>query len=149
MDNPILNGNIYYHGEDSNNYYENNIHNSSDYDNFLNIDTHTGYLMIGLIIYFSCFCFRGLNRADRDTDLNVSLTQEQVVSPRVVEKIKNNKIDPKFISKESCCSICLEDFDETKDIIYLDCKHIYHEDCIIEWINKEPSCPLCRSNSLV
>ena len=50
---------------------------------------------------------------------------------------------------DTMCPICLEDFDETKHIVYLDCQHIYHEDCIIEWINKDPSCPLCRTNSLV
>ena len=118
-------------------------------DSFLNIDTHIGYLMIGIILYFSCCCFRGLNREGRGRGLNGRLTQRQIVSPRIVEKIKNNTVDPNVLSKGSSCSICLEDFDETKHIVYLDCQHIYHEDCIIEWINKDPSCPLCRTNSLV
>jgi len=153
MDDPILNKGYEYHESNdySGNYYDNN-YNSSEYGSILNIDTQTGYLMIGIILYFSCCCFRGLNRAERDTDLNARLTQETQstqVSPRVVEKIKTNTVDPNVLTKGSSCSICLEDFDETKDIVYLDCQHIYHEDCIIEWINKDPSCPLCRTNSLV
>ena len=52
------------------------------------------------------------------------------------------------MNKGTVCSICLEDFDETKEIV-LGCNHIYHTDCIIEWINKDPSCPLCRNNELV
>ena len=86
---------------------------------------------------------------ERDSDLHVRLTQEETVSPRVVNEIKKNIVDPKIMNKGTVCSICLEDFDETKEIVFLDCNHIYHSDCIIEWINKDPSCPLCRSNSLV
>jgi hypothetical protein len=149
MDDPIISKGLEYHEPHgySDNYYDN--YNRSEYGSFLNIDTQTGYLMIGLLFYVSCCCFRGLNRSERDTDLNIRLTQEIVVSPRVVEKIKTNTVDPNILAKDSCCSICLEDFDNTKNNVYLDCQHIYHEDCIIEWINKDPSCPLCRSNSLV
>ena len=64
-------------------------------------------------------------------------------------RYKEKLNDGLMTSKNWICSICLDDFDETKDIVYLDCQHIYHEDCIIEWINKDPSCPLCRTNSLV
>jgi len=94
MDDPILNKGLEYHEPHgySGNYYDNN-YNTSEYGSFLNIDTQTGYLMIGLILYFSCCCFRGLNRSERDSDLNVRLTQEQTVSPRVVEKIKKNTVD--------------------------------------------------------
>lgn len=150
MDDPTLNKGLYYHDPDgySGNYYDNN-YNNTGYASFLNIDTQTCYLMIGLILYFSCCCFRGLNRAERDSDLHVRLSEENNVSPRIVEQIKNNKVDHKVIKKETCCSICLEDFDENKEIVFLDCDHIYHTDCIIEWINKDPTCPLCRSNSLV
>lgn len=152
MDNPTLNKGLYYHDPDGysdNYYYDNNNYNNSQYGDFFNIDKQTGFLMIGIILYISCCCFRGLNRAERDSDLHVRLTQEQTVSPRVVNEIKKNIVDPKIMNKETVCSICLEDFDETKEIVFLDCNHIYHSDCIIEWINKDPSCPLCRSNSLV
>ena len=154
MEDPVLNKEIDYHDPEglNDNYYDNyydNNYNRTEYDSFLNIDTHIGYLMIGIILYFSCCCFRGLNREGRGRGLNGRLTQRQIVSPRIVEKIKNNTVDPNVLSKGSSCSICLEDFDETKHIVYLDCQHIYHEDCIIEWINKDPSCPLCRTNSLV
>ena len=151
MDDPILNKGYEYHESNdySGNYDYDNNYNGSEYGSILNIDSQSGYVMIGIILYFSCCCFRGLNRAERDTDLNARLTQGTEVSQRVVEKIKSNTVDPNIVAKGSCCSICLDDFDETRDIVYLDCQHIYHEDCIIEWINKDPSCPLCRTNSLV
>jgi hypothetical protein len=26
------------------------------------------------------------------------------------------------------------------------CKHIFHEDCLKAWLNKERSCPVCKTN---
>ena len=42
------------------------------------------------------------------------------------------------------CSICLEDYNE--DIKTLDtCNHMYHTDCINQWLNNHITCPLCRN----
>lgn len=32
------------------------------------------------------------------------------------------------------------------EVCCLECEHIFHTECIIQWCNKEASCPLCRSN---
>ena len=43
------------------------------------------------------------------------------------------------------CSICLK-VPKEKDIIHkLPCKHIFHKACIVEWLSKINTCPLCRS----
>lgn len=44
------------------------------------------------------------------------------------------------------CSICLEDYDHEgkENIVFMPCSHIYHKDCIIEWLLKSRYCPLCR-----
>ena len=47
------------------------------------------------------------------------------------------------------CAICLDEFkdDTTEDgklIFELDCKHLFHKDCIVRWVLKNQSCPLCR-----
>lgn len=41
------------------------------------------------------------------------------------------------------CSICLEDIEENK--IILDCGHIYHKECITNWLKVSYNCPYCRA----
>lgn len=44
--------------------------------------------------------------------------------------------------------ICLEDFSETdgKQVAELSCsnKHIFHVDCLKDWLVKNDTCPMCR-----
>jgi hypothetical protein len=42
------------------------------------------------------------------------------------------------------CSICLEDFIEGNDIIRLECFHIFHNLCILDWTKSSKLCPECR-----
>ena len=47
------------------------------------------------------------------------------------------------------CSICLCDY-QARDIVAwprnTDCNHVFHEDCITEWLKEHDECPLCRCN---
>lgn len=108
------------------------------------------YFGIFMLFYVSvCYKRSGFIR---NTDLNERLVENENNAniQKTIEKIKKNKISSVDITdSDKTCSICLEDFCSEKEIIILDCKHIYHSDCIIEWINKDTSCPLCRSSSLV
>lgn len=49
--------------------------------------------------------------------------------------------------EETTCSICMEDFSESRDdniILLPDCYHLFHQSCIFEWFKRQRSCPLCR-----
>ena len=41
------------------------------------------------------------------------------------------------------CSICLDNFDDT-DSLTLPCGHTFHTCCILEWFDKQMTCPVCR-----
>ncbi|XP_010533061.1 PREDICTED: RING-H2 finger protein ATL80-like [Tarenaya hassleriana] len=44
------------------------------------------------------------------------------------------------------CSICLQDFlgSSDMDLTQMPCSHVFHSDCVFEWLRKRNSCPLCR-----
>ena len=57
-----------------------------------------------------------------------------------LKKIQKNSID------ELCC-ICLEQ-DSEYEWVELDCNHKFHENCIEPWLQKNNSCPICRSKEI-
>jgi len=47
--------------------------------------------------------------------------------------------------KETKCAICLNEFIGI-DIIkaFYKCEHIFHKDCLLNWLKKSDLCPLCK-----
>ena len=45
------------------------------------------------------------------------------------------------------CAICLDDFKESEEVSPLHCniKHLFHTDCIRQWLLTTPVCPLCKA----
>ncbi|CAN0927520.1 E3 ubiquitin-protein ligase RING1-like [Linum grandiflorum] len=45
-------------------------------------------------------------------------------------------------SGEDCCSICLAEMGGR--VIRMECKHVFHQSCLMNWLKTSKSCPLCR-----
>ncbi|XP_045809669.1 RING-H2 finger protein ATL30-like [Trifolium pratense] len=51
------------------------------------------------------------------------------------------------VEEYGICSICMDEFDHiigTSDIINMPCNHVFHQQCIVEWLQTSRTCPLCR-----
>lgn len=49
-----------------------------------------------------------------------------------------------------CCSICLEEYHGKDRVRSLaQCGHLFHAECIDQWLQKNNTCPMCRSSSSV
>lgn len=55
-------------------------------------------------------------------------------------KFKNVK------TKDNICTICCTQFENDDSIILLNCNHIFHKECINEWIHYKAECPLCKTS---
>ena len=47
-------------------------------------------------------------------------------------------------NKEKKCSICLIKYQKPDILKEFPCKHIYHKNCILKWLEKSNICPLCK-----
>ena len=47
--------------------------------------------------------------------------------------------------KDSKCIICLEEFEPSSDVILTECAHIFHHDCLKEWVRYKKECAVCRN----
>lgn len=43
------------------------------------------------------------------------------------------------------CAVCQEPYEAGEEVIRLPCGHLFHGTCILPWLDKHNSCPVCRS----
>ena len=64
---------------------------------------------------------------------------------KIMEKLNVNIITDdinNFLDKN--CVICQEEFKKGDNYIILPCMHLFHSNCIKEWINVKNKCPICN-----
>ena len=45
------------------------------------------------------------------------------------------------------CTICLSEFELEEDVRRLPCMHLFHVECVDQWLSQNKRCPICRSVS--
>jgi hypothetical protein len=59
-----------------------------------------------------------------------------------------SKEDQNLINN-SCCAICIDDYQEGDSVRDLPCGHIFHDSCVDEWLLKHNRlCPVCKQDVL-
>ena len=66
------------------------------------------------------------------------------VDKKLIKEFFTNEIEDinKFPHKK--CPICLDFFINKDNYIILPCLHTFHSNCIINWMNRNDICPLCK-----
>jgi hypothetical protein len=62
-------------------------------------------------------------------------------------KNKSDKYDSFNLGENKCCEclICMEQFNNEDIVTEIKCRHIFHKNCIKEWLCKQSNkCPICR-----
>lgn len=98
--------------------------------------------LFGLILFFIClgnnFCNNFYHRI-----FNRCKDRQKI---RLLNDTINHMDDIESVVGE--CSVCLDSLNNSKELIQLVCGHIYHKDCVYEWISRKNTCPNCRKSIL-
>lgn len=83
---------------------------------------------------------------------NINHINADQTSRRVVENNRRNLyhnltrivIEEGMESEALTCSICLAELSVGSKATRLPCSHFYHEECVMKWLDRSNTCPLCR-----
>ncbi|TYI33954.1 hypothetical protein ES332_A04G169800v1 [Gossypium tomentosum] len=79
--------------------------------------------------------------------LSVSLNHQTGTPPATASAIgalPMVKISESHVINTMHCPICKDEFEIGGEARELPCKHLYHSDCIVPWLNIHNTCPVCR-----
>jgi len=67
-------------------------------------------------------------------------------SPRLIKSVTTKKsYKEDMMSKDDAnCAICLSEYEPKDDLRFLRCGHHFHDDCIMQWLVKNKTCPFCK-----
>ncbi|CAM0958463.1 unnamed protein product [Alopecurus aequalis] len=65
-------------------------------------------------------------------------------SKAAVESMPTVAIAAAHVGADCHCAVCKEAFELGAEAREMPCGHIYHEDCILPWLQLRNSCPVCR-----
>ncbi|CAL9147060.1 unnamed protein product [Musa hybrid cultivar] len=65
-------------------------------------------------------------------------------SQSAIDAMPTVKINQRHLRGDSHCPVCKEKFELGTEALEMPCKHLYHSDCIIPWLVRHNSCPVCR-----
>jgi len=103
--------------------------NEINFTNFQGLHSHR---MLGSIV----FSFMEQLQSSLEDELKQGLPKE------MIDKVKRMKMG----KSGQDCSVCSEGFRKGEKIRKLPCKHIFHDKCIMPWLEKNSTCPNCRFN---
>lgn len=85
---------------------------------------------------------------DDDTDGGDDIIGDYYYDPRFVPA---SKLSIETLLKRTraqvsstVCSVCMEEIRVGSEETQMPCSHLYHECCIVEWLQKSGVCPLCK-----
>ncbi|XP_021297794.1 E3 ubiquitin-protein ligase CIP8-like [Herrania umbratica] len=58
-----------------------------------------------------------------------------------IQALKKVKVEGDIAQE---CMICMEQLSSGTEVTSMPCSHLFHGDCIQEWLNTSHKCPLCR-----
>ncbi|KAG4159667.1 hypothetical protein ERO13_D02G189000v2 [Gossypium hirsutum] len=66
-------------------------------------------------------------------------------SKSAIDSLPSVKITKDHLSSKSKqCAVCMDDFEEGIQAKRMPCRHLYHKNCILPWLELHNSCPVCR-----
>ncbi|XP_028906495.1 E3 ubiquitin-protein ligase RNF126 isoform X1 [Ornithorhynchus anatinus] len=86
-----------------------------------------------------------------DAIITQLLNQFENTGPPPADKEKIQALPTVKITEEQVgsgleCPVCKEDYTVDESVRQLPCNHLFHNDCIVPWLEQHDTCPVCRKS---
>ncbi|XP_035277926.1 E3 ubiquitin-protein ligase RNF126-like [Anguilla anguilla] len=86
-----------------------------------------------------------------DAIITQLLNQFENTGPPPADKEKIKSLPTVQITEEHVgsaleCPVCKEDYGVGESVRQLPCNHLFHNDCIVPWLEQHDTCPVCRKS---
>ncbi|XP_039278259.1 E3 ubiquitin-protein ligase RNF181 isoform X3 [Nilaparvata lugens] len=85
-----------------------------------------------------------LARLLRDFGMFDVLGEDKKLPPPAAKEAVENLAERKCTDADEKCAVCLKEYTVGDIVKILPCKHDFHPACILPWLEKTNSCPVCR-----
>jgi len=94
---------------------------------------------------FNRFNYR-MNFENMFENLNLNSENVNATDSNILNELPDTKIEDvtKLDNDKKNCVICLEDFINGDEALFLPCIHLFHKACIKNWLEKNNTCPICK-----
>ena len=75
-----------------------------------------------------------------------ALQNQQLLLQRIARLFSFIYVEGSLSKEDALCSVCLDCFEGGCSLRMLPCLHRFHKECIDEWLQRKPFCPLCKAN---
>ncbi|XP_041698544.1 E3 ubiquitin-protein ligase RNF126 [Coregonus clupeaformis] len=63
-----------------------------------------------------------------------------------IKSLPSIQITEEHVGSSLECSVCKEDYSVGETVRQLPCNHLFHNDCIVPWLEQHDTCPVCRKS---
>ncbi|XP_016352774.1 E3 ubiquitin-protein ligase RNF126-like [Sinocyclocheilus anshuiensis] len=86
-----------------------------------------------------------------DAIITQLLNQFENTGPPPADKEKIKSLPTVQITQEHVgagleCPVCKEDYSTGENVRQLPCNHLFHNDCVVPWLEQHDTCPVCRKS---
>ena len=86
------------------------------------------------------------------TDTPDDSTQQDIESQQTPLPLPSQDpvVDDPFQSDSyTACAICIDNYDDADEVfVGEDCNHMFHKECLLDWLQRHDGCPCCRKNMI-
>ena len=72
-------------------------------------------------------------------------TQKKQMTHAMRFKCRTVDVTMDQICSQPSCPICTIDFEVDKEATRLPCSHLFHQGCVMPWLDMKQNCPICRT----